>query len=85
MAGDATASLADGSPTRRAGVIKRSLVIAGHPTSVSLEDAFWRGLRTLAERRSQSINALVAEIDAARGQTNLSSAIRLFVFENAAQ
>jgi predicted DNA-binding ribbon-helix-helix protein len=85
MTGDAIPSLDDGSPLRRAGVIKRSLVIAGHRTSISLEDAFWRGLRDLADRRSQSINALVAEIDAARGQTNLSSAIRLFVFENAAQ
>ncbi len=72
-------------PLPRTGVTKRSLVIAGHRTSISLEDAFWRGLKTLAERRSQSINALVTEIDAARGQANLSSAIRLFVLESAAQ
>jgi predicted DNA-binding ribbon-helix-helix protein len=85
MPGEAPPSLDGGSPQRRTGVIKRSLVIAGHRTSISLEDAFWRGLKALAERRRQSINALVAEIDAARGQANLSSAIRLFVFESAAQ
>lgn len=70
---------------RRTSVVKRSLVVAGHRTSISLEDAFWRGLKALAERRALSINALVAEIDAARGPANLSSAIRLFVFESAAQ
>jgi predicted DNA-binding ribbon-helix-helix protein len=68
-----------------AGVIKRSLVIAGHRTSISLEEAFWRGLKALAKRRAQSINALVAEIDASRGRANLSSAIRVFVFESVNQ
>ncbi len=68
-----------------AGVVKRSLVVAGHRTSISLEDAFWRELKALAGKRSQSINALVAEIDANRGRTNLSSAIRVFVFESAIQ
>lgn len=68
-----------------AGVVKRSLVIAGHRTSISLEEAFWRGLKTLARKRAQSINALVAEIDADRGQANLSSAIRVFLFESAIQ
>jgi predicted DNA-binding ribbon-helix-helix protein len=67
------------------GAAKRSLVIAGHRTSVSLEEAFWRELRAVANRRSQSISALVAEIDANRGSMNLSSAIRLFLFETAAQ
>jgi predicted DNA-binding ribbon-helix-helix protein len=66
-------------------VIKRSLVIAGHRTSVSLEEAFWRALKGLAKRRAQSINALVAEIDAGRGQANLSSAIRVFLLENITQ
>jgi predicted DNA-binding ribbon-helix-helix protein len=74
-----------GSRASGAAVIKRSLVIAGHRTSVSLEDAFWRELKTLAARRRQSINALVAEIDADRGSANLSSAIRVFLFENALQ
>ena len=67
------------------GVVKRSLVVAGHRTSISLEEAFWRGLKALAKRRAQSINALVAEIDANRGRANLSSAIRVFVFESANQ
>ncbi|HEX9835841.1 MAG TPA: ribbon-helix-helix domain-containing protein [Alphaproteobacteria bacterium] len=57
---------------------KRSVVIDGHRTSVSLEPEFWRALRTVAERRGQSVNALVAEIDRAR-DGNLSSAIRVFV------
>ena len=74
-----------GSARPAAGVIKRSLVVAGHRTSISLEDAFWRELKALAKKRSQSINALVAEIDAGRGEANLSSAIRVFVFESATQ
>jgi predicted DNA-binding ribbon-helix-helix protein len=68
-----------------AGVLKRSLVVAGHRTSISLEDAFWRALKTLAKRRSQSVNALVAEIDVNRGQANLSSAIRVYLFQSAIQ
>jgi predicted DNA-binding ribbon-helix-helix protein len=68
-----------------AAVIKRSLVIAGHRTSVSLEEAFWRELKALAKRRAQSINALVAEIDANRGRANLSSAIRVSLFQSALQ
>jgi predicted DNA-binding ribbon-helix-helix protein len=58
-------------------VIKRSLVIAGHRTSVSLEDAFWRRLRGIAAERGLSLNGL----DASRGGANLSSAIRVFVLE----
>jgi predicted DNA-binding ribbon-helix-helix protein len=68
-----------------AGVIKRSLVVAGHRTSISLEETFWRELKALAKKRSQSVNALVAEVDANRGRANLSSAIRVFLFESAAQ
>jgi predicted DNA-binding ribbon-helix-helix protein len=64
-----------------AGVVKRSLVIAGHRTSVSLEDAFWRALASLAAVRGQSIAGLAAEIDATRGDANLSSAIRVYLFE----
>jgi predicted DNA-binding ribbon-helix-helix protein len=60
---------------------KRSLQIAGHRTSVSLEDVFWSALREIATARGLSIAALVAEIDQARGQANLSSAIRVFVVE----
>ena len=62
-------------------VIKRSIVIAGHKTSVSLEDAFWRGLKEIAIGRDKTLSALVAEIDTGRPQGNLSSAIRLFVLD----
>ncbi len=61
------------------GLLKRSLVIAGHRTSVSLEAAFWEALRRLAAARGLSIQALVGRIDAERGEQNLSSAIRVFV------
>jgi predicted DNA-binding ribbon-helix-helix protein len=60
-------------------VTKRSIQIAGHRTSVSLEDAFWSELCAIAEHRRQSIASLVCEIDAARGECNLSSALRVFV------
>lgn len=59
---------------------KRSVLIAGHKTSVSLEAAFWDELRTIATARDTSVNALIAEIDQSRGG-NLSSAIRLYVLE----
>lgn len=62
-------------------IVKRSLVISGHRTSVSLEDAFWLRLRRIALERDQSVNALASTIDALRGAANLSSAIRVFVLE----
>jgi len=65
-------------------VVKRSLVIAGHRTSVSLEDAFWRRLRLIASERGLSLNRLAAMVDASRGGANLSSAIRVFVLEEVA-
>jgi predicted DNA-binding ribbon-helix-helix protein len=68
---------------RSAAIAKYSLAIAGHRTSISLEQAFWDGLRGLAAERGMSIAALVAEIDADRGVANLSSAIRVFVLEAA--
>ena len=71
----------DSDRRRDARVIKRSLVIAGHRTSVSLEDAFWRRLRRIAAERGLSLNRLAAMIDASRGGANLSSAIRVFVLE----
>ena len=64
-------------------VVKRSLAIAGHRTSVSLEDAFWRRLRRIAAERGLSVNALAAAIDASRNGANLSSAIRVYVLEAA--
>ena len=60
-------------------VVKRSLRVAGHRTSVSLEDVFWTELKEAAAARGQSLAALVAAIDAARGAANLSSALRVFV------
>jgi predicted DNA-binding ribbon-helix-helix protein len=60
-------------------VVKRSIVIAGHKTSVSLEDAFWRSLKEIAGERNASLSHLVATIDTERELGNLSSAIRLFV------
>lgn len=62
-------------------VVKRSLEIAGHRTSVSLEDVFWQELRAIAAARAQSVASLVAEVDATRGEANLSSALRVFVLE----
>jgi predicted DNA-binding ribbon-helix-helix protein len=63
-------------------VIKRSIVIAGHKTSVSLEDAFWRGLKEIAGTRDMTLSELVAAIDSDRRHGNLSSAIRLFVLDH---
>lgn len=58
---------------------KRSLSIAGHRTSVSLEDEFWAALKQIAAEEQRSLTALIAEIDSRRGATNLSSALRLHV------
>ena len=64
---------------------KRSVLIAGHQTSISLEPAFWRALEVAARERGRPVNALVAEIDAARLDAdrppNLTSAIRQWLFE----
>lgn len=69
-------------PAHRPGtaITKRSVVIAGHRTSVSLEAAFWRELKRIAAARRVTVNQLVAEIDRGRS-SNLSSAIRVFVLE----
>lgn len=63
-------------------VVKRSIVIAGHKTSVSLEDAFWRGLKEIATERDITLSDLVASVDTDRRNGNLSSAIRLFVLDH---
>jgi len=60
-------------------MVKRSVAVARHKTSVSLEDAFWRGLREIALQRGLPVSALIEMIDADRKGGNLSSAIRLFV------
>lgn len=59
---------------------KRSIVIAGHATSVSLEEEFWEAFKAIADGRGLSLNQLAAEVDLGRGG-NLSSAIRVFVLE----
>ena len=64
-------------------VIKHSIVIAGHRTSISLEDAFWNALKEIANDEDLSLATLVAQIDAARGSANLSSALRVFVLNRA--
>ena len=64
-----------------ASIVKHSLMIAGHSTSISLEDAFWSCLGKTADQRGRSVAALVAEIDEGRGDANLSSAIRVFLLE----
>ncbi len=81
--GSPTGTVAGSAGAPPAGVIKRSLTIAGHRTSVSLEQGFWDGLRDIARRRGQSVAKLVAEIDRGRGAGNLSSAIRMFVLDQA--
>ena len=63
-------------------VVKRSIVIAGHKTSVSLEDAFWKGLKDIADNREVTLSDLVSSIDTDRQHGNLSSAIRLFVLDH---
>ena len=65
----------------KSAVVKRSIVIAGHKTSVSLEDAFWEALKEIAGDRDMTLSDLVAGIDNQRRHGNLSSAIRLFVLE----
>ena len=62
-------------------IVKHSLVIAGHRTSISLENQFWEELKLIASDRQQSLASLVCEIDGARENANLSSAIRVFVLE----
>lgn len=66
----------------RSRVTKRSLVVGGHKTSVSLEDAFWNELRGIAQNRELHLSELVGTIDAERRHGNLSSALRLFVLEH---
>ena len=60
-------------------IVKRSIVLAGHKTSVSLEDAFWDGLKDIAKHQRKTLSDLVGSIDTNREHGNLSSALRLFV------
>ena len=63
-------------------VLKRSVVVDGHKTSVSLEEAFWSALKEIAHAQGVTVGQTVAEIDKGRKQANLSSAIRLFVLDH---
>ena len=63
-------------------VVKRSIVLAGHKTSVSLEDAFWEGLKVIAKSKRKTMSDLVGGIDTDRKHGNLSSALRLFVLDH---
>jgi predicted DNA-binding ribbon-helix-helix protein len=73
-------------PGMKSPVIKRSIVIAGHRTSVSLEDAFWKALKEIAQARHASLAELIGTIDDQRQigshTGNLSSAIRVFVLDH---
>jgi predicted DNA-binding ribbon-helix-helix protein len=60
-------------------IVKRSIVIAGHKTSVSLEEPFWLCLKEIADAQQASVSRVVAHIEASRPRGNLSSAIRTFV------
>jgi predicted DNA-binding ribbon-helix-helix protein len=66
-------------------LVKHSVVIAGHQTSISLEDEFWQALRTIAAANQQSLASLIGDIDSRRSQQNLSSALRVFVLRHAQQ
>jgi predicted DNA-binding ribbon-helix-helix protein len=66
-------------PAVKSLIVKRSVIIDGHRTSISLEDAFWNALRDIAHARNTTLYRLVAEIDSKRQHDNLSSALRLFV------
>jgi predicted DNA-binding ribbon-helix-helix protein len=63
-------------------VVKRSIVIAGHRTSVSLEDDFWSGLKEIGREHEMTLSSLITEINGRRLDTNLSSAVRLFVLRH---
>ena len=66
----------------KSSVVRRSVVIDGHKTSVSLEDPFWTDLKKIAHTQQVTLSELVTKIDGARAQSNLSSAIRLFVLHH---
>jgi predicted DNA-binding ribbon-helix-helix protein len=62
-------------------VIKRSITLEGHKTSVTLEDEFWQALRLLAHHEKTTVASLVRQINQTRNKSNLSSAIRVFVLK----
>jgi predicted DNA-binding ribbon-helix-helix protein len=68
--------------TMKSTIVKRSVIIAGHKTSVSVEDAFWKALKEIAGERDMNLSELVTSIDSDRQHSNLSSAIRLHVLNH---
>jgi len=64
----------------KSSIVKRSVIIGGHKTSVSLEAPFWDGLKEIAEHRRMLLSGLLHDIDTGRDNANLSSAIRVYVF-----
>jgi predicted DNA-binding ribbon-helix-helix protein len=65
----------------KSSIVKRSIVIDGHKTSISLEDAFWTVLKDIAHAECVTVSKVVADIDKKRKLGNLSSALRLFVLD----
>ena len=65
----------------KSSINKRSVLVRGRKTSISLEDAFWDAMKDIASARGRSLGALIENIDAHRDDYNLSSAIRVFVLE----
>ncbi len=63
-------------------VTKRSIVIAGHKTSVSLEDCFWMGLKEIAQDAHSTLSNLIEEVDSERVNANLSCALRMYIFRH---
>jgi len=68
--------------TAKSAVAKRSVVIGGHKTSVSLEEPFWNEVRAIAEAEQVSVSNLLRRIDLERHNANLSSAIRVYVLQH---
>lgn len=68
--------------TMKSPVVKRSIVVCGHKTSVSLEDGFWLSLKEIARSRRATLSDIIGEIDSQRSAGNLSSTIRLFVLDH---
>ena len=71
-----------GEAEMRSSIVKRSVAIGGHKTSVSLEDIFWQALREIAGEQGTTLSALLNDIDVHRQQSNLSSHIRMFVLDH---
>ena len=65
----------------KSSVVKRSVAVGGHKTSVTLEDVFWQGLHEIAQARRLNVSSLIDEINRQRRETNLSSHIRMYVLD----